>query len=554
MEEEDILKQNKRDNNDITIVILGIWASAVFTLLYGLFQKIVPSYQKGLMPVKEVAIFFILFVLSVQSLIFYLKLIAILREFTFGRILSISLSVVLLVLIFLGIFFPLFVFIGIGMLFICWKAGQLHLYSKREKIGETTRTYFRRIFILYFFLSLITLSFGLLVDTGKLPFFPKNEPFEAYNFVIEKIDYLSSQGYTFNAAEIKDKLDLLHSELNKVKTLNQVLLGSAIFLLFLLIIYGAYKASLMHKVSLSDVYKELERFYKTQKKVPKSENKNGKSRMIFLSIFSIVRIFISSIAGLIATSAYLATASQKSHVLALLTFFVVMLTSSFGFILNDYFDIEKDKFQKPQRILPSRRLSKENALYLGLFIVTTSCLLSIHLNTLAFIINMATIILLSIYSIINNKYGIFANAITALIVSFTLLIGMSVGAFSLSIFLLAIATFFFIGGREIILDIRDIMSDKAIGKSSVSINFGIKKALNISKWLFVLSTIIIIADSIITSSLPFILFIGILSNIFLWSGFLYYFSVKDKSSEKKLEVFLILTRFSFISIIPGLLL
>jgi len=49
----------------------------------------------------------------------------------------------------------------------------------------------------------------------------------------------------------------------------------------------------------------------------------------------------------------------------------LLLTSGFlfcsGMIFNDYFDLQIDKKERPERPLPSKKISKQNAFYLASF-------------------------------------------------------------------------------------------------------------------------------------------------------------------------------------------
>ncbi|MBI5021116.1 MAG: UbiA family prenyltransferase [Ignavibacteriales bacterium] len=272
---------------------------------------------------------------------------------------------------------------------------------------------------------------------------------------------------------------------------------------------------------------------------------------IFIAIISTLRLFISSIAGTIAATVYYATTLNPSMMTALITFAVVVLTSGFGFALNDYIDLDKDKINHTYRALPSGKLSRRQVLLLIPILVIVSIYFSFLLNSLALFIDIIVIALLSVYSFVNNKYGIWANAITALTSSFTIIFGMSVGNFSLPLLFSAMGAFFLIFAREIILDIRDFVADKAWGKTSVPIRFGIVKAVDISMSLLGVSSLIFVVSATTWGTASFILFVGVILNGLLWVGFLYY---RFHLSISAMERFLILTRIAFLCLLPALLL
>lgn len=264
-----------------------------------------------------------------------------------------------------------------------------------------------------------------------------------------------------------------------------------------------------------------------------------------LNIIILMRFFISSVAGLLAFSSYY-YCNQSSNLLietGLIVFAFVSLTTSFGFVINDYFDKEKDKLSHPNRMIPSNKMSSSSVLVVAIILSFLSFLISLQLNFTIISINVSTIILLSIYSVINNKYGIWANIITALISSFVVIIGMVTSEMNPFIIYLSISIFFFIFAREILLDIRDVVSDKYIGKTSIPIIFGKSKAVVISALLFILSSIFLFVTSLISNSTLFVLLIGVLLNVVLWISFILYYTNQTSS---KLERFLILTRILFI--------
>lgn len=548
MAENTILKQNENENNRTTVIIVGIYTGAVLALLGYLFQKIVPDYQRGLMPVKEVAIFIILAILSVQSLVFYFQLIVKMRDSGKGKVLSGTLSAVLLGLILAGIFLPYFVLIGFGMGFICWKAGQLFYLSRKQSIGKVTTTYFKRIFISYLVLSIVTIALGLTVDSGILPFFPKNTDMPAYIQAKENLTKLQNAGV--DVTELRGVVETIYAELLQVRSLNHVLLGSGIFVFFLIIVYAGYKVFLVRSISLGTVLNEMEAFYKKDPTVG-SNPSGGGTGVTIGAILSIIRPFISSVAGLVAVTTYFATSTVFLLSNGIFLFSVVFLTSGYGFVLNDYFDLQKDKITHKRRVLPSGRLTPRLALLLCAFLVIPSLALSTELGLAGLAIDCITVVLLTIYSFVNNRFGVWANAITAVSSSFTLIIGMAIGSYSPLILFTAIGTFFLIFGREIVLDIRDMIADERFGKPSLPIKLGERGALTVAIILFAVASVIFLTAGMLFGSWAFTFIVGILANVLLWAGVISFRLVPTRNS---LERFLVLTRIAFLLVIPGLLL
>lgn len=279
------------------------------------------------------------------------------------------------------------------------------------------------------------------------------------------------------------------------------------------------------------------------------KNRSGGSAL--MAFFTILRPFMSFIAAIVSTTIYYATVSNHAIGDATFIFAVVYLTSCFAFVLNDVFDFEKDKLYHRHRALPRGLIQPRAATIYAIALGVISLLLSSLLSGLVFWINLATIALLTVYSKINNKYGIWANAITSAIGAYVVVIGMAAGQFRSDIIIMSGVVFLLMFGREIILDIRDVAADKRVNKTSFPIRFGTNGALWASTIFFMLVTALTAALCVYTKDIAFITFVGFAANIILWVSFLYYVKLQTK---RRLEVFLVSTRLSFLLLIPGILL
>ncbi len=260
---------------------------------------------------------------------------------------------------------------------------------------------------------------------------------------------------------------------------------------------------------------------------------------------------MSAIAATITTAIYINTNIQFEIFHSIFLFFTVFLTSAFGFVLNDFIDLEKDKKHHVNRILPRGLIRPNTAYYFALLLGITSILNSISVSFPVFLLNMLTLFFLSIYSFINNRYGVVANIITGLNCSFIFIIGMLAGNFTLLISFVSFLAFLLIIGREIILDIRDIESDKLIEKSSFPIIYGINKSRIIAGFFFGFCTIFSVAIGVAIGNFWFNLLVVGLLNLILWTTFLYYYFTP---SDKNLHSFITATRIAFILLLPAILL
>ncbi|MBN2572407.1 MAG: UbiA family prenyltransferase, partial [Ignavibacteriales bacterium] len=104
-----------------------------------------------------------------------------------------------------------------------------------------------------------------------------------------------------------------------------------------------------------------------------------------------------------------------------LNYFTVTLASlsgaiiaSAGNIINDYYDFEIDKINRPKRVLPQKLLSKSFALILFFVFCAISIFITALLNLYATIIAVVTILLLFLYSLYFKRVILIGNIIVAL--------------------------------------------------------------------------------------------------------------------------------------------
>jgi geranylgeranylglycerol-phosphate geranylgeranyltransferase len=266
------------------------------------------------------------------------------------------------------------------------------------------------------------------------------------------------------------------------------------------------------------------------------------------SIVFIARPTVSAISGLISSLIYFKY--TNNFIMSEKLFVVVFLTTCFGFSINDYFDIEKDKINHPERILPQGFINPKLVVIFCSLLALMSLWFSSLISPYVLCINLITLTLLSVYSIINNHFGVIANILTSFCSALALLITKIDLNFDL-VFAASISTFLVILSREIIFDIQDIDGDKWVSKTSIPILFGISNANKISGFLLFTNTAFTIFCAIYFNSTSYLIYVGIISNILLWSSFLYYVFAATKKSE---ILFTNLTRLAFLLLIPAIIL
>ncbi len=172
------------------------------------------------------------------------------------------------------------------------------------------------------------------------------------------------------------------------------------------------------------------------------------------------------------------------------------LTASTGNVINDYYDINIDKINRPDRVLPKGELTLKEALGFYIFLSIISLLLSIFIGLIALLEVFFASALLYLYSYKLKKIPLLGNFVVAFLTGFAFIYGgisvnNSEDAMIPALFALLIN---FI--REIVKDMEDIEGDKQQGINSYPAIHGFKKA----KMIIVFITIVLI----ILTVFPFI--------------------------------------------------
>jgi geranylgeranylglycerol-phosphate geranylgeranyltransferase len=139
-----------------------------------------------------------------------------------------------------------------------------------------------------------------------------------------------------------------------------------------------------------------------------------------------------------------------------------LLITAAGNVINDYFDIEADRLNRPERPIPSERVSVKGALAYSIILFALGIILAAFTTNLAFVIALFNSFILFVYSWSLQHKTFFGNFSVAYLTGSTFLFGgAAVGNIQLPLIfgLLAGLTTF---SREIFKDLEDIEGDKQL--------------------------------------------------------------------------------------------
>jgi geranylgeranylglycerol-phosphate geranylgeranyltransferase len=192
---------------------------------------------------------------------------------------------------------------------------------------------------------------------------------------------------------------------------------------------------------------------------------------------SITRPVNSLAAGLAAIVAYLiATTTVIPE--TLLLFAVVALITAAGNVINDYFDVEIDRVNRPDRPIPSGQVSPPAARAYAITLFLAGILVCILTNALCIAIAVFNSLLLIAYAVsfLAGSMFLFGGAL-----------GGMPGLYHVLPF--AVMTFFAMLARELVKDAEDIEGDRASGAVTLPIRQGIPFAMYLALFCAVLGIV-----------------------------------------------------------------
>ena len=175
----------------------------------------------------------------------------------------------------------------------------------------------------------------------------------------------------------------------------------------------------------------------------------------------------------------------------ILGFFVGFLITGYSMIINDYFDLEVDKINAPDRPLVSGKISTSEAKLLAALFLVIGLLLSAMINPYAFAIALIFSLISYFYSKSLKRYGLIGNFAVALSMAIPFIYGAVIAySFEPLPYLLASIAFFAGTSREIIKGIADVEGDKVRNINTLAISKGHSYASKVA-FIFMLAAVLL---------------------------------------------------------------
>lgn len=212
---------------------------------------------------------------------------------------------------------------------------------------------------------------------------------------------------------------------------------------------------------------------------------NRKNKLIvkkLFSLFSVVRgynIVIIVIAQYLASIYILAPFKNVKHVVLDSNLFVLVLASAMviasGYIINNFYDSEKDLINRPMKSMLDRLVSQNTKLSVYFVLNFLAVILASYVSFLAVLFFSGYIFLIWFYSHKLKKFLFIGNIVASLLAIMPFfIVFVYYRNFQTVIFVHALFLLLVISMRELAKDMENLKGDLALGYKTIPIVYGIR--------------------------------------------------------------------------------
>ncbi|NQV38266.1 MAG: UbiA family prenyltransferase [Candidatus Marinimicrobia bacterium] len=193
---------------------------------------------------------------------------------------------------------------------------------------------------------------------------------------------------------------------------------------------------------------------------------------------------LNCLTGAVVVFVAAAITHSLDHISLLLTAMaVVMFYNGGANAINDYYDYEIDKINRPDRPLSSGMLTKKTGLLIAISLFILGTLLAIQLNTIAMLIAILLAMpILIFYTIGLKNRPLIGNMAVALILGLVFIFAGAVFESIAIMIVPAVLAFLLTFLREVIKDVEDMEGDNKMGLRTFPIVAGTTATYRIVRW------------------------------------------------------------------------
>jgi len=195
----------------------------------------------------------------------------------------------------------------------------------------------------------------------------------------------------------------------------------------------------------------------------------------YIMIIRPLNVFLGGLTILISS---LIIKYEGPAISVILPVFVVMFFTMGANTLNDYFDYEIDKINRPDRAISAGLVLRKHALILSLSSIIIGVLIALGLNKESQLLSIGVSLPLIIaYNVKLKNYALIGNIIVSLILAMSFIYAGLVFKKTEPLIIPALLAFGLTLIREIVKDLADIKGDKSAGLMTFPIVYGKKKTI-----------------------------------------------------------------------------
>jgi len=202
--------------------------------------------------------------------------------------------------------------------------------------------------------------------------------------------------------------------------------------------------------------------------------------------------------GLVIIGAQLANTSCETSTIVLACITVFLMTAA-GNALNDYFDVEIDRVNRPSRPLPSRQIGRDTAWKLFIALSLIGLLLSVLQGLIPAIVTFSAGVLSFLYSWKLKRTVIIGNVSISFLTALAVIYGGIIAGHPGPSFNPAIIVSLFMMWREMVKTVADHEGDLAQGARTLSTVVGKSGAIRLSS---VIAGVLVVAAMVCSSLAP----------------------------------------------------
>lgn len=229
----------------------------------------------------------------------------------------------------------------------------------------------------------------------------------------------------------------------------------------------------------------------------------------------------------------------------ILALFAVFLVSGGGMVINDYFDYEIDKINKPKRPLPSKKISRNAALVYSIVLFSLGNIIAVFLNQTLLLFTIFNSFLMIVYSWKLKKIALLGNIVVSWLAASTFLYGSFLkGVLTVNIVILFMMAFTVNVGREIVKTIEDMRGDKKVKAKTLPLVFGEQVAGWIAIFFIFLGVLVTpLPYALKLLNIKYVVLMVIADIVLAASCFALFISPKKSQKYMKIAMFIALLAF-----------